>query len=146
MHTETSILIDAPRDRIFEVTSDLAAWPAMLPHYRSVHFLEGTRDDALITMAGMRGWIPISWKSRLEVDRDAFEMRFTHLKAFTKGMVVVWKYEQEPNGVRVTIVHDLNFRIPALAPLADLIIGRFFIDYVAHKTLGTFKLLLESGK
>jgi len=73
-------------------------------------------------------------------------MRFTHLKAFTKGMVVVWKYEQEPNGVRVTIVHDLNFRIPALAPLADLIIGRFFIDYVAHKTLGTFKLLLESGK
>jgi len=146
VHTETSILIDAPRDRIFEVTSDLAAWPAMLPHYRSVHFLEGTRDDALITMAGMRGWIPISWKSRLEVDRDAFEMRFTHLKAFTKGMVVVWKYEQEPNGVRVTIVHDLNFRIPALAPLADLIIGRFFIDYVAHKTLGTFKLLLESGK
>jgi len=146
VHTQTSILIRAPKERIFETTSDLAAWPAMLPHYRSVHFLDGTRDSATVTMAGMRGWIPISWKSKFEVDREKTELRFTHLKAFTKGMVVVWKYEEEGDGVRVTILHDLKFRIPPLAPVADLIIGKFFIDYVARRTLGTFKVLLEGPR
>lgn len=145
MHTETAIFIRAPRPDIFELTSDLAAWPAMLPHYRSVHFLEGSRDDAIITMAGMRGSIPISWKSHLLVDREAMELRFTHLKAFTKGMVVVWTYDEQPEGTLVTIRHDLHFRIRPLAPLAERIIGEGFIDYVARRTLGTFKRLLEKA-
>ena len=62
------------------------------------------------------------------------EVRFTHLKAFTKGMHVVWKFTDTPEGVFVEIVHDLNFRVPALAPLADAIIGNFFIDAVAART------------
>ena len=60
-----------------------------------------------------------------------------------KGMVVVWSYVQQEDGVLVTITHDLNFRIPALAPLAEYIIGNHFIDPVAGRTLRTFKELLE---
>ena len=74
------------------------------------------------------------------------EVRFTHLKAFTKGMHVVWTFTDTPEGVRVEIVHDLNFRVPALAPLADAIIGNFFIDAVAARTLACMKAHLEKSE
>jgi hypothetical protein len=45
--------------------------------------------------------------------------------------------------VLVRIVHDLKFRVPALAPLADLIIGRFFIHHIAGQTLRCMKAHLE---
>jgi hypothetical protein len=78
------------------------------------------------------------------IDRERLEIRFTHLKAFTKGMGVVWSFEEKPEGTLVRIVHVLRFRIPALAAIADRIIGGFFIDDIAHKTLSAFKAHLEA--
>src|SRR5207253_8706002 len=66
----------------------------------------------------------IKWTSEVTVDRDRVEIHFQHLKAFTKGMHVVWTFDEKPDGVLVTILHDLNFRVKILAPLADKIIGR----------------------
>ena len=144
MHQANSILIRAPKDRIFQVTTDLARWPEILPHYRSIRFLERNPDADIVHMAATRTGIPISWTSRVEVDRARTELRFEHLKAFTKGMRVVWHYTDTPDGVRVEILHDLQFRIPPLQPVADVIIGQFFIEHVANRTLRTFKEYLES--
>ncbi len=96
-------------------------------------------------MACWRGFVPISWVSKHEVDPTKREQHFTHLKAWTKGMVVVWTYEERADGgTDVTIIHDLKFRVPALAFLIEPIIGHGFIDPVANKTLATFKRLLEA--
>jgi hypothetical protein len=73
------------------------------------------------------------------------EVRFHHLKAFTKGMEVVWRFQDTPDGVRVEIVHDMRFRVPALAPLAEPIIGNLFIHPVASRTLRCMKDYLESA-
>jgi hypothetical protein len=72
------------------------------------------------------------------------EVRFQHLKAFTKGMEVVWTFTETPDGVRVEIMHDLRFRVPALAPVMEPIIGDFFIHHVANKTLHCMKDYVES--
>ena len=58
-------------------------------------------------------------------------------------MCVVWTFRDTPDGVRVEIVHDLRFRIPALAPIVDPIIGDFFIHNVANKTLRCMKAYVE---
>jgi hypothetical protein len=71
-------------------------------------------------------------------------MHAPHLKAFTKGMRVVWTFQETPAGVLVEIAHDLAFRVPALAPFADAIIGDFFIHHVANRTLQCMKAHLES--
>jgi len=143
MYTSSSIVMNAPLERIFEVTSDLDNWVPMLPHYRYIETLEEAPDHKIVIMACYRGWMPLSWTSRIEIDPDAPTVTFTHLKKFTKGMIVVWSYKQTDEGVLVTITHDLKFRVPALAPLADYIIGNYFIDPVAGRTLATFKELLE---
>ena len=145
----------APRERIFETAANLENWPRILPHYRYIRYLERGAHAAageernVVVMAASRDGIPISWTSEQIIDRTRQEVRFTHLKAFTKGMHVVWTFTDLPEengdgGVRVEILHDLRFRFAPLAPLADRVIGGFFIDNIANKTLRCMKAHLEA--
>ena len=150
MHTATAIVMRAPRDRIFETTADLENWPRLLPHYRYIRYLErgprgGDTERHVVKMAATRDGIPIAWTSEQVIDRARQEIRFTHLKAFTKGMHVVWTLtDTNPGEVRVEIVHDLKFRFPPLQGIADRVIGNFFIENIANKTLRRFKEYLEA--
>ena len=143
MHTGNSILIRAPKERIFETVADLSQWPVILPHYRYINYLERGTDRHIVKMACYRSGIPIAWTSEEIIDRVKMQVRFHHLKAFTKGMDVVWTFTDTPDGVRVEIMHELTFRIPLLAPIAEPIIGDFFISHVAGETLKHMKLHLE---
>ncbi len=144
MHTGNSIIMHAPRQTIFETAANLELWPKILPHYRYIRYLERGENRNLVVMAAVRSGIPISWTSEQVIDRENLQVRFRHLKAFTKGMEVVWTFDETPAGVLVQIIHDMNFRVPALAPVADQIIGGFFIHYVANQTLQHMKTHLES--
>ncbi len=146
MHTGNSIVIKAPKQMIFDAAADLAKWPAILPHYRYIYFYEKSATRNLVKMAATRSGIPISWVSEQVIDREAFEVRFTHLKAFTKGMYVVWTFDEKPDGVHVNILHDLKFRFRPIAPLAEKIIGGFFIQNIANKTLACMKRHLENTR
>jgi ribosome-associated toxin RatA of RatAB toxin-antitoxin module len=143
MHKTNSITMRAPKKSIFETAANLELWPKILPHYRYIRYLERSPDRNLVVMAAMRSGIPISWTSEQTVDRDRFEIRFHHLKAFTKGMRVVWTFKEIREGVLVEIAHDLQFRVRFLALIADKIIGDFFIHNIANKTLRCMKAHVE---
>jgi ribosome-associated toxin RatA of RatAB toxin-antitoxin module len=130
---------------IFETAANLELWPKILPHYRYIRFLERGPDRNVVIMAAERSGIPISWTSEQIIDRTRLEIRFHHLKAWTKGMHVVWTFSDHGDGVLVAISHDLRFRIPALGPFVDPIIGDFFIRNVANKTLRCMKAYVEAN-
>ncbi len=144
MHTGNSIIMHAPRELIFETAANLELWPKILPHYRYIRYLERGATRNIVVMAASRSGIPISWTSEQIIDREKLEVHFHHLKAFTQGMRVVWTFKETAAGVLVEILHDLNFRVPALAPVADRIIGGFFIHHVASETLRCMKAHLEA--
>ena len=143
MHTGNSILIRAPREQVFETVRELERWPEILPHYRSVRFTNETRDHRVVEMAALRSGIPIRWTSEFWTDDGHLELHFLHLSKWTKGMKVVWTLTPTRDGTRVEIVHDLRFRVPALAWLAEPVIGQVFISHVAGKTLEAFKAHFE---
>ena len=143
MHTGNSVLIKAPREQIFALVSDLSRWPELLPHYRCIQKTGRGEKGDIVIMAANRSGIPISWTSEYWTDPSNLELHFLHLKKWTKGMKVVWTLTPTRDGTRVEIVHDMHFRVPLLAWLAEPIIGRFFIEHVANKTLSTFKAYFE---
>lgn len=145
MNTGNSILMRAPREQIFETAADLSRWPEILPHYRYIHYFAKSPTRNIVKMAASRSGIPIAWTSEQIIDREKLQVRFRHLKAFTKGMEVVWTFTDKTDGVLVQILHTMQFRVPALAPLADKIIGDFFIRNIADKTLRSMKEFLENG-
>jgi ribosome-associated toxin RatA of RatAB toxin-antitoxin module len=144
MHKTNSIIMRAPKISIFETAANLELWPKILPHYRYIRYIERGPNRNVVVMAARRSGIPIKWTSEQVIDRPIMEVRFHHLKAFTKGMRVVWSFTEVPEGVRVEIMHDLSFRVNFLAPLADKIIGDFFICHIANRTLRCMKAYLES--
>jgi ribosome-associated toxin RatA of RatAB toxin-antitoxin module len=144
MRKVNSIIMHAPKMLIFETAANLELWPKILPHYRYIHFLERSPTRNVVVMAARRSGIPISWTSEQIIDRDRLEIRFHHLKALTKGMRVVWTFSNTPDGVLVEISHDLRFRVPALVPIADIVIGDFFIHNIANKTLRCMKAYVET--
>jgi ribosome-associated toxin RatA of RatAB toxin-antitoxin module len=143
MHTGQSIFIRAPRERIFDMVRDLESWPRLLPHYRSVRFIASNGVHRIVEMSATRSGIPISWTSAFWTNDESLELHFEHLRRWTKGMKVIWTLTPTRDGTRVEIVHDLAFRLPALAWLAEPVIAHFFIAHVAGRTLATFKAHLE---
>jgi ribosome-associated toxin RatA of RatAB toxin-antitoxin module len=143
MHQTNSIIMNASEEAIFEAAANLERWPTFLPHYRYIHYFQRGPVKNLVKMAACRGIIPIAWVSEQIIDRERREIHFKHLKAWTKGMKVIWKFQTLPAGVRVEIVHQLSFRVPLLAPLAEPIISGFFINSVATQTLRCMKAYVE---
>jgi len=134
----------APKMAIFETAANLELWPKILPHYRYIRFLERSPNRNVVVMAAKRSGIPISWTSEQIIDRERLEVHFHHLKAWTKGMRVVWTFSDTPDGVLVAISHDFRFRIRPLASIIDLVIGDFFIHNIANKTLHCMKAYVEA--
>jgi len=144
MHSENSIVMHAPIEKIFETAVDLSLWPKILPHYRWIRYIERSPKRNIVIMAAKRKWIPVRWTSEQKIDGVKMEVRFRHLTAFTKGMVVVWTFAQTENGVEVRICHDLTPSIPLVGRfVAESIIGKFFISYIANQTLVHMKKFIE---
>jgi ribosome-associated toxin RatA of RatAB toxin-antitoxin module len=147
MHAENTSIMRAPAEKIFGAAADLSRWPDFLPHYRWVRYLHRSPEKNIVMMAARRSWIPIRWTSEQIVDPHRREVRFRHLKAFTRGMEVLWTFEQQPEGVLVRIQHDLTPNIPIIGRfITDWIIGRFFIHSVANQTLTHMKLHVEKKR
>jgi ribosome-associated toxin RatA of RatAB toxin-antitoxin module len=138
-----SIEMKASPDEVFDVVSDLPSWPRHLPHYRWIRVLEKTPNEQLVGMACYRGFIPVNWVSQFRADRKTLKLHFLHQKAFTRGMEVIWHLEASPgrNATRVTIKHNMDRVSERLGGwVAHQVIGNFFIDYVATRTLRHFAL------
>ena len=146
MHAQRSIDIAAPARTIYELAQDIERWPALLPHYRYVTVTRDEPQRRVAVMAARRGWIPVRWTTEQRLDAATPRIEFTHLSGWTAGMEVAWTFAPIPGGTRVSIIHDLNFkRIPVLGPwIGRRIIGDFFIQSIAGKTLARMKQLAEA--
>lgn len=139
MHMSNALLIDAPAQRIFERASATPRWPEMLAHYRWVRVLESSGERSVLDMAARRGPIPVRWRAEQINDPGVPQIFFRHLGGWTKGMRVYWRFVPAENGkTLVRIDHELD------SPLAS-IIGKYFIDPIATRTLARMKQLCEES-
>ncbi len=143
--TKNEIVIAAPARRIYDLAVATERWPEFLPHYRYVRVLEERAEGRVVEMAALRDFIPIRWVAEQISDPQGPSIRFRHLRGWTRGMDVVWRFEPLEEGTRVTIEHRLAFIFPFAAEwLGRNVVSRFFIENVASKTLARMKVLAET--
>lgn len=144
MLTIDEAVTKAPADVCFRVAADVERWPEILPHYRWVRFRErgGAEGRGVVEMAAWRSfpifrW-PTWWVSRMDTDPAARVVRYTHIEGITKGMDVLWEVGPTGDGMtRLRIVHEWRGpKWPLIGRLAaSLVIGPWFISYIAGRTL-----------
>jgi len=120
MRTVDQMVIGAPLGRVFQVAAGVERWPAILPHYRWVRFLDRRDGGGTVEMAAWRPFgplrYPVWWVSDMTVDRTACEIRYRHVRGITTGMSVVWRLapHAEAWARRDTVLKDTALERSAL--------------------------------
>jgi len=144
MHTRHEALVFASADTVFALAADVEQWPSLHRAYRWCRVLARTPDGLVFEMAGrIRGW-PARWTAVQERQPAARRLIFRHIKGVTTGMWVAWSLHPQREGTSVIIEHDLVIPWPLVGrPVSNLIVGPFFIDWIARQTLAAIKQAAE---
>lgn len=152
MHSNVGIVIRATPERVLELVHDIARWPELLPHYRSVTVHARRGDRIVARMVAIRRFgplpMPVTWRAEQWADAsDPADLRlnFRHVRGVTKGMDVTWHIRVATTGSDVTIEHEFSRRLPLFGDrLLPWFVDRFFTRPIAGQTLATFKRLAEA--
>jgi hypothetical protein len=153
MHTEDTLWIAAPPDRVFAHAAQVEDWPRILPHYRWVRMRERRADGGgLVEMAAWRPFGPAPlrwptwWLSEMQVDPAQREVRYRHVEGVTTGMQVLWTIHPDGNGTRATILHEWDGPPwgPLRRPAAEWVIGPVFVHGIASRTLAGIRRAAEA--
>ena len=141
----SEITIAAPAHVIYAFASATERWPQILPHYRYVRVLAQDGPVLRVAMGAWRDAIPISWVADQVNDAQKPAIRFRHVRGWTRGMDVEWRFAEADGTTRVTIEHRLQFEFPVASEwLGKHVVAEFFVDDVARKTLARMKTLAEA--
>ncbi len=150
MRTVDRVVVQASLERVFAIAADVERWPSFLPHYRWVRVLERADRGAVVEMAAWRPFGPLRyptwWVSEMRVV-PAQAVRYRHVQGITRGMDVEWRFQEDGQGVAVTIVHQwVGPDWPLIGRLAaDWVIGPVFIHGIASRTLAGVKRFAEAA-
>jgi aromatase len=117
-HTENGIDIAAPLPLVWEVTNDVARWTELFTEYAAVEILDRTGDTVRfrLTMHPDENGVAWSWVSERTADRAT---RQVHAHRVETGpfeyMRIHWRYDEIPDGTRMTWVQD--FAMKPTAPV-----------------------------
>jgi aromatase len=154
VRSELSIDIEAQPSRVFELASDIARWPELLPHYRKVTIQSRKGNRTLAQMTATRKFgpisLPVTWQAEEWPDSANpadLQLHFRHVRGVTRGMDVTWHIRPAADSGAasyVTIEHLFSRPLPIVGPdVLPKFIDRFFVKPIASRTLATFKRLAE---
>lgn len=147
METNLSMMMLADPETVFRLAARVERWPDILPHYRSVRVLQTLDEHGLrrvVRMAAVRDVIPVQWTAVQEIRPEEKEIAFTHVGGVTRGMDVLWTLTPGSDGILVNIWHAFHPPWPVPDRWVHAVIGGFFVDTIAGRTLHQVKLLAEA--
>src|SRR5688500_3158768 len=134
--------VRADAQRVYQLAARVENWPSILPHYRWVHVLEASSADRrTVAMAARRDvvgrlGIPVRWVAVQTLYPNEPRIEFVHIRGITRGMHVAWTFDGQPSGrLLVRIRHVFEPRWPVPPSLVRLIVGDYFVNGVARRTL-----------
>lgn len=154
MDTRIERLVRADRAMLYALAAAVEDWPRFLPHYRWVRVLDVASDGRrTVEMAARRdvftgrAWsgIPLRWTAIQTLDAERPSVVFEHIAGPTRGMRVWWSFDAVPDGrVRVGIRHMFEPGWPVPPALVRLVVGEYFVNGVAARTLKVLGLAAEA--
>ncbi|GAA5193992.1 hypothetical protein GCM10023322_57270 [Rugosimonospora acidiphila] len=112
-HTENSVVIDAPLELVWRMTNDVERWTDLFTEYADVQVLERNGDTVLfrLTMVPDENGISWTWVSERTCDPVRHEVRAHRVETGPfEYMRIFWRYDELPEGVRMTWVQDFSMR------------------------------------
>jgi aromatase len=107
-HTNNSILINAPYDKIFDISNDVERWTELFgSEYKEAKILkrEGNKITFSLTDDEGRSWQ--SFRLLFKDDYFAYAQKLPPEFPF-KYMKIIWLYTPQPDGILMTWIQDFH--------------------------------------
>lgn len=125
---ESSVIINAPVEKVFALAKDIEAFPDFMPDLKKVTILERS-EDGNRTTSEFVGYIKdfkitMKWTEEDEWDPVERTCRFNLVKGDFKSYSGLWTFEPEGEGTRYTSVIDFEYEIPLIGPIIKSLVAR----------------------
>ncbi len=105
--------------RMFDLVSDLEAYPRFIPNCRQMDVRAGTDNSRLAKMTIQFGPITQSYTSRVVADPGAMTITAVAVDGPFAYLDSKWSFEPEGQGTRIRFDVDFKFSNPLIAAVAE---------------------------
>ena len=126
---------------MFRLAAAVEDWPRLLPHYRWVRLLPvAGPNQRTFEMAARRDvlgpiGIPLRWTAVQSLHPERGTIEFEHIRGISRGMRVTWSITADSLKTRVEIHHSFTPQWPVPDALIQAVVGEYFVNGIARRTL-----------
>lgn len=140
-HTVNSIVINAPYEKVFEMSNDIDRWKEYFDEYTESEVVERDGNKLVFKLTHQNG---TSWKSfRLLFPEEKFTYaaRIDPMFPF-QYMKIIWLYREVEGGIEMTWIQD--FSMDKKAKFSDVQVEEI-INKHSQENLKNFKAIIEKA-
>ena len=139
-HTSNSIIINAPYERIFDISNDIPRWTKLFGgEYQKAEVIEKKENLITFRLTDDEGKSWVSWRLLFKDKYFAYAERKDPLFPF-KYMKIIWLYTPKPQGVELVWIQ--HFEMDDKAKFNDVQVEGF-INGHSKDNLKIFKEAIE---
>ncbi len=138
-HTVNRIVIDAPYEKVFAMSNDIARWKDFFDEYTASEVLSHEGNKILFKLTHTNGTSWQSYRLLFPEERFTYAERLTPLFPFAY-MKIIWLYRQTSSGVEMTWIQD--FTMDKQAKFTDTQVEEMMNKH-SGENLKRFKEIIE---
>jgi ribosome-associated toxin RatA of RatAB toxin-antitoxin module len=116
-YVETSIVIDAPARRVYELAKEQERFPEFMPDVESVSVVERHPDRILTRWKTLVEEAPIEWLEEDRFDDDGLRIDYALLEGDLDTFQGAWTFSENGGSTHVVLSVEYDFGVPTLAEL-----------------------------
>ncbi|MFY9630908.1 MAG: aromatase/cyclase [Candidatus Cybelea sp.] len=116
-YVESTIVIDAPAQRVYELAKDQEHFPQFMPDVETVTILERRADGVISRWKTLVEEAPIEWTEDDRFDDAALRIDYRLIEGDLDKFEGAWTFENRDGRTHVVLGVDFDFGVPTLAEL-----------------------------
>lgn len=121
---ETTCLINAPLQRVYEIAKDSRSFPEYMKDVKSVTPIEESENRFVSDWVGIipTFGLKVRWRQEDLWDDNAHTCNFRQVQGDYDKMEGVWTFTEENGGTRFNQSLEYEYNVPTLGPLVKKVI------------------------
>lgn len=116
-YVERNIIIQGAIEDVYELAKDMERYPEFMPDVESVKVIKREPNLTVTEWETSVDGTPIMWTEQDIFDDKNFTIEYQLIEGDLDKFEGIWKFENTPDGTRVTLTVDYDFGIPELTNL-----------------------------
>ncbi|BBO23625.1 MAG: hypothetical protein HND43_05975 [Armatimonadetes bacterium] len=143
---ETSVWIDAPLARVYEIAKDNASFPEFMSDVKSLEIVETEGSRVVSDWVGIvpQFLLKVRWRQEDIWDDEAHVCKFRQLSGDYDQLEGSWSFGEENGGTRFDSVVEYEYNVPTLGPLVRKVVHSIVVKNMDN-VLGAIKKRAEQA-